>query len=65
MITNTFIAGNYHIESHGNGWGYSITCQRTGDNLWFQDSDADAVREATNNFDSPQVLDQYFECLFN
>ena len=59
----TFIAGEYHIESHGNGWAYSITDQRTGDNLWFQDADAQAVQDATNDFDYPAALDQYFECI--
>tara|TARA_R110000868_G_scaffold205313_1_gene453760 strand:- start:3823 stop:4014 length:192 start_codon:yes stop_codon:yes gene_type:complete len=59
----TFIAGQYHIESHGNGWAYSITDQRTGDNLWFQDADADAIQDATNDFDYPEALDQYFECI--
>jgi hypothetical protein len=60
---HTFIAGDYHIESHGNGWAYSITDQRTGDNLWFQDDDANAVHDATNDFDYPAALDQYFECI--
>ena len=59
----TFIAGEYHIESHGNGWAYSITDQRTGDNLWFQDDNAQAVQDATQDFDYPEALDQYFECL--
>lgn len=59
----TFIAGEYRIESHGNGWAYSITDQRTGDNLWFQDADAQAVQDATNDFDYPAALDQYFECI--
>lgn len=59
----TFIAGEYHIESHGNGWAYSITDQRTGDNLWFQDAAANAVQDATNDFDYPAALDQYFECI--
>ena len=59
----TFIAGEYHIESHGNGWAYSITNQRTGDNLWFQDDNAQAVQDATQDFDYPEALDQYFECI--
>ena len=59
----TFISGQYHIESHGNGWAYSITDQRTGDNLWFQDADAQAVQDATQDFDYPAALDQYFECI--
>ena len=58
-----FIAGNYHVESHGNGWAYSITDQRTGDNLWFQDDDACGIQEATNDFDNPECLEQYFDCL--
>ena len=58
-----FIAGNYHIESHGNGWAYSITDQRTGDNLWFQDDDACNIQDETGDFEHTEVLEQYFECL--
>ena len=58
-----FIAGNYHIESHGNGWAYSITDQRTGDNLWFQDDDARNIQDKTGNFEHTEVLEQYFQCL--
>ena len=42
MITNAFVTEDrkYHIESLGNGWAYSVTCQRTGNNFFVQDSDA-------------------------
>ena len=58
-----FIAGNYHIESHGNGWAYSITDQRTGQNVWVQDYDATTLQDATNNFEHTEVLEEYFECM--
>ena len=58
-----FIAGNYHVESHGNGWAYSITDQRTGDNLWFQDDDANTIREATNDWENTECIEEYFGCM--
>ena len=53
----------YLITSHGNGWAYEITDQETGDSLWFQDSDAQAVQENTGDFEDEGAIDQYFECL--
>lgn len=57
--------GRYHIESHGNGWGYSVTCQSSGANLWFQDSDACQLQEESEDFTNTYVIDGYFECLCN
>lgn len=53
----------YHIESHGNGWGYGITDQKTGVNLWFQDDDAIQIQEKTNNFEYEEIITEYFDGL--
>jgi len=53
----------YLITSHGNGWAYEITDQETGESLWFQDSDACNIQEATKDFELEDVIDQYFECM--
>ncbi len=67
MITNEFDTdcGKYTIKSHGNGWGYEVFCNITGDNLWFQDHDADQLQTDTNNFEDTTILSQYFENLYN
>ena len=65
MTTNEFDTdnGKYTIKSYGNGWGYEVFCNITGDNLWFQDHDADQLQTDTNNFEDTTILSQYFECL--
>ena len=65
MITNTFETadGKYVIESYCNGWAYSVTCQRTGDNFSVQDHSADQLQQDTHNFDNTSVLDNYMEAL--
>lgn len=60
FITNS---GRYHIESHGNGWGYGITDQNTGVNLWFQDDDAIQIQEKTNDFEYEEIITEYFDGL--
>ena len=57
--------GKYTIVSHGNGWGYEVFCNSTGDNLWFQDHDAEQLQADSNNFEDTTVLSQYFENLYN
>lgn len=52
--------GRYHIESHGNGWGYSVTCQASGANLWFQDEDASKFQADTDDFLNTNIIDDYF-----
>jgi len=65
MITNDFNTdcGKYTIVSHGNGWAYTITCNTTGDDLWFQDDAAHQLQTDTNNFEDTVTIDQYFEFL--
>ena len=53
----------FHVKSHGNGWAYEVTCNTTGDNLWFQDQDADFLRDNTANFDDTDALALMFEML--
>ena len=67
MITNDFNTdcGKYTIVSHGNGWGYEVFCNSTGDNLWFQDHEAHQLQAETNNFEDTTILSQYFENLYN
>ena len=63
QTTNEFITetGKYYISSYGNGWAYEITCQTTGDSLWFQDDDADYIKVATSDFNNEAELLAYFE----
>jgi len=65
MLTNTFVTeGNkYHVEVFGNGWAYCVTCQRTGDNFFLQDHDADKLAEDTDNFECIGAIDMYMEAL--
>lgn len=59
MRTNTFIAGNYHIVSYGNGWAYEVVDVETGCSFWVQDDDAEALRVATENFEDVSCFDEY------
>ncbi len=65
MITNRFITEDdkYHIETLGNGWAYSVTCQRTGRNFFVQDHDADTLQRDTDDFTCTGSLDNYMEAL--
>ena len=65
MNTRTFVTedNKYHIEVLGNGWAYSVTEQRTGDNFFVQDHDAVQLQEDTHDFDNTSVLDNYMEAL--
>lgn len=51
------------ITSHGNGWAYEITDQETGHSLWFQDSDAESIRDYTQDFENESAIDDYFAVL--
>jgi hypothetical protein len=53
----------YEVVSHGSGWAYEITDNATGKTLWFQDSDAVQVQNATEDFDNTDALLDYFECI--
>ena len=55
--------GNYLVEVFGNGWAYQVTCNSTGDCLWFQDDHANQLQTDTNDFDDTFIFDQYFECI--
>ena len=67
MTTNEFDTadGKYTVKSYGNGWAYTITCNATGDDLWFQDHDAEQLQADTNNFENTCVLAYYFEGHFS
>ena len=51
------------ITSHGNGWAYEITDQETGHSLWFQDADAESIRDYTQDFENESSIDDYFAVL--
>lgn len=61
MITFSTPKRKYTVTSHGNGWGYEITCNTTGDNIWVQDEDATQVQQDTNDFEDEWALDEYFD----
>lgn len=65
MITNTFTTENgaYHVETLGNGWAYSVTCQRTGKNFFVQEQAADMLQRDTDDFTCMGALDNYMEAL--
>ena len=63
MITFTTADRRYSVTSHGNGWAYCVTDQTTGEDFWVQDSDADALREATNDFENTAPIAEYMEVL--
>jgi len=55
--------GKYHITSHGNGWAFEVHCQTTGDSLWFQDQDADFLRDNTDDLTDEEAIGMIFEML--
>ena len=59
----TSISGRYHITSHGNGWAYEIHDNETGEELWFQDADADTIRNDSSDFELESVIAMYFDCI--
>jgi hypothetical protein len=65
MSTNEFTTttGKYLVTSFGNGWAYSVLHQSSGTEHFFQDADAEQLREDTDNFASEDALDSVFECL--
>lgn len=52
--------GRYLIESHGNGWAYSVFCENTFRNFWVQDDAAAQLREDTLEFTNTHVMEEYF-----
>ena len=63
MYTFNTINNIYSVTVHGNGWAYEVTHNESGDNLWFQDSDAEQLQADTGNFEHESAITQYFECL--
>lgn len=54
---------DYTVVVHGNGWAYEIFEDNTGKSLWFQDADADLIKQATNNFENELIIEDYFSVL--
>jgi hypothetical protein len=65
MLQFTTPSGKYSITSHGNGWAYEVHCNTTGDSLWFQDQDADYLRDTTDNLTIEGAIDLYFVSMFD
>jgi len=65
MITNSFVTtdNRYHVESFGNGWAYNVTCQKTGQSFFVQDSDAEQLERDNDYFECTNVLANYMETL--
>ncbi len=63
MYSFITINERYHITSYGNGWAYEVTCQNTGEILWFQDDSACQLQTDTNDFENEGAITEYFECL--
>lgn len=63
MMQFTTPKGRYHITEHGNGWAYEITCQKTGDSLYFQDDDAVMIQEESANFTYEPAITYHFDNL--
>lgn len=53
----------YHVQVHGNGWAYTVTDQKTGENFFVQDEDAEVLQEKSNDFENEDVLAQYMEAI--
>jgi hypothetical protein len=63
MVTNHFTTtgGRFIVKSLGNGWAYEIEERHTSFTLWFQDADAESVRELTNNFEDERAVVYLFD----
>lgn len=53
----------FHIRTYGNGWAYELTCMTTGAGLWFQDQDAQFVRDNTDNLNDESAIAILFALL--
>lgn len=60
MMQFSTISGRYFVTSHGNGWAYEVEDTATGETVWAQDSDADAMREHCADFENEAALSDYF-----
>jgi hypothetical protein len=62
MVTNSFLtlSGRYFVQSLGNGWAYEVEDVASGESIFVQDSDANQLREHTNDFDNETAIDDYF-----
>lgn len=63
MVQFTTQSGRYLVTSHGNGWAYEVVDLQTNDSLWFQDDDANEIREQTDHFEHEGNISVYFENL--
>ena len=55
----------YRIDSHGNGFAYTILRKADSRAIVLQGEDASAVERDTAEFTNLDVLVDYFDCLFS
>lgn len=63
MNAFTTPTGLFHVESYGNGWAYTVTCQTTGDNFFVQDESAAQLQDESADFTDENVLSEYMAAL--
>ena len=65
MTTNEFTIGDgqFTIKSFGNGWAYEVIDNTTNDTLWFQDQDAEFLRNQSADFSDTSAVSMFFEIL--
>jgi hypothetical protein len=65
MTTNEFTIGDgrFTIKSFGNGWAYEMTDNTTNGTLWFQDQDAEFLRDQSADFSDIATVSMFFEML--
>ncbi len=59
-LPEIFSAGPFTVETHCNGWAFTVTDTRTGDTVFFQDHDADTLRAETEEFENLYALESIF-----
>lgn len=65
MVTNQFPTpgARFFITSYGNGWAYEVEELHSGRTLFFQDSEADTLRQESGEFMDEGHLALLFECI--
>lgn len=59
MIEFTTPTGLFNVESYGNGWAYTVTCNTTGESFSCQDGAAVRLQSNTGDFTDEIALAQY------
>lgn len=59
----TTATSKFHIKTYNNGWAHELTCLTTAIGLWFQDQDAQFVRDNTDNLTDEDAITTLFTLL--